>query len=228
MTWEIFENGAGRYEDWYATARGRRVDRAERALLAWLFGWFPDRRRVLEIGCGTGHFVDGLAERGSLAIGLDRSLSMLREARRCRRGSPFVLADAHGLPLRDQAVDVAVLITTLEFVESPALALRESVRVAERGLVLVVLNRWSLGGASRRWGPEAGGALLGRARDLSLSALRRTIEGAAGGRLRGLHWRSSLFPRPLDRVVAPVPLGDVIGVAVELERAAADTGGGQG
>lgn len=65
-----------------------------------------------------------------------------------------MLGDAHGLPLRDRAVDVTSLIATLEFLESPALALRESVRVAERGLVLVVLNRWSLGGASRWWGPS--------------------------------------------------------------------------
>lgn len=227
MTWEIFESEAGRYEDWYATARGRRVERAERALLAWLTGWFPDARRLLEIGCGTGHFLDCLAERGAPTIGLDRSPAMLREARRRRGPCRFVLADAHALPLRDRAVDVAALIATLEFLESPALALRESVRVAERGLVLVALNRWSLGGASRRWGLQSRGALLGRARDLSLRELRRAIEGAAGQRLRDLHWRSSLFPRPVDRVVAPVPIGDVIGVAVELESSAVPgTGGG--
>lgn len=218
--WEIFESAASRYEDWYATARGRRVDRAERALLAWLLAWFPEPDRVLEIGCGTGHFESCLAEHAALAIGLDRSSAMLRQARRLRVREPLVLADAHRLPLRERAVDIAALITTLEFLESPTLALQEAVRVAERGIVLVVLNRWSPGGASRRWGRQSGGALLGRARDLSLRELRRDIEGAAQDRLGGLHWRSSLFPRPFDRLVAPMPLGDVVGVAVELLRPA--------
>ncbi|MEN8160303.1 MAG: class I SAM-dependent methyltransferase [Myxococcota bacterium] len=219
MPWEIFERQASRYEHWYATTRGRRVDRSERALLAWLLGWFPAARRVLEIGCGTGHFTEWLGERECTSIGLDRSPAMLREARRHGSGSPLVLGDAHRLPLRDRAVDVAALIATLEFLDSPALALQESVRVAEHGLVFVVLNRWSLGAASRRWGPASRGGLLGRARDLSLRRLRRDIEAAAGARLRGMHWRSTLLPRPFDRLVAPVPLGDVIGVAVELASA---------
>jgi SAM-dependent methyltransferase len=153
-----------------------------------------------------------------VAIGLDRSPAMLREARALADGSPLVLADAHRLPLRDGVVDVAVLVTTLEFLERPELALQESVRVAERGLGLVVLNRCSLGALSRRWGPQSHGSLLAGARDCSRASLRRDLEKAAGGRLRGMHWRSALFPRPLDRFPIRVPLGDVLGVAVELAR----------
>jgi hypothetical protein len=126
-----------------------------------------------------------------------------------------VLGDAHRLPLRDRAVDVAALIATLEFLAAPEQALEEGVRVAGRGLVLIVLNRHSLGAASRRR-PGSRHALLRHARDLSLHELRRMIECAAGRRLRALHWRSTLLPRPLDRLVAPLPFGDVIGAAAEL------------
>ena len=35
MAWEIFELVASRYETWYGSAKERRVDRAERALLDW-------------------------------------------------------------------------------------------------------------------------------------------------------------------------------------------------
>jgi SAM-dependent methyltransferase len=216
LPWEIFEEAAARYEPWYATSRGRRTDRAERALLAWLLGWFPGTRRVLEIGCGTGHFTQWLAGRGCAAIGLDRSPAMLREARTLARGTPLVLADAHRLPFRDGAVDVSALVTTLEFLEQPTRALEESVRVAERGLVLVVLNRCSLGALSRRWGPQSRGSLLASARDLSRERLRGALEKAAGERLLGMHWRSTLLPRPLDRLLVPLPVGDVLGVAVEL------------
>jgi SAM-dependent methyltransferase len=217
VPWEIFEREASRYESWYETPRGRRADRAEQSLLAWLLGWFPGARRVLEVGSGTGHFTRWLAARGFSAIGLDRSPAMLR-ATRPGSAPPLLLADAHRLPVRDGAVDLVVLITTLEFLACPRLALQESVRAADRGLAVVAFNRWSLGAISRRWGPQSRGALLAGANDLSLPRLRRELRTAAGGRLRRLHWRSALLPRPFDRVVAPVPCGDVLGVAVELTR----------
>jgi SAM-dependent methyltransferase len=216
VSWEIFEEGATRYESWYATPRGRRADDAERALLAWLLGWFPGARRILEIGCGTGHFTQWLDTHGYEAIGLDRSPAMLREARARASTSPLLLADAHWLPLRDRAVDIAVLVTTLEFLEFPRQALEESVRVAERGLVVIALNRCSLGGLSRRWGPQSSGSLLAGAHDLSRSRLQEDLENAAGERLLDLHWRSTLLPRPFQRRVLPLPFGDVIGVVAEL------------
>jgi hypothetical protein len=108
------------------------------------------------------------------------------------------------------------MITTLEFLECPERALNESVRVAEHGLVLVVLNRCSLGAVSRRWGPQSRGSLLAGARDCSRARLRDDLAKAAGERLLGMHWRSTLLPRPLDRLLTPVPIGDVLGAAVEL------------
>jgi len=226
MSWENFDEAAARYEPWYATPRGRRADRAECALLDWLMAWFPRAHRVLELGCGTGHFTRWLASRGCAAIGLDRSPAMLREARTLARDTPLVLADARQLPMRDGAFDVSTLITTLEFLEQPAQALEESVRVAERGVVLVVLNRCSVGALSRRWGPQSRGSLLAGARDLSRARLRDALVKASGERLVGMHWRSTLLPRPLDRALVPWPVGDVLGVAVEL--ATARTGFGDG
>lgn len=217
MSWEVFEKGASRYEGWYETPRGLRTDRSERALLRWLLGRFPAARRVLEIGSGTGHFTHWLSTRGYRVIGVDRSPAMLREARSQSDDSPLLLADAQKLPLRDRAVDVSALITTLEFLESPEQALQESVRVAKHGLVLIVLNRFSLGAVSRRWGPQSRGSLLSEARDLSRCGLQDHLERAAAERLRDLHWRSTLLPRPFDRFVTRLPCGDVTGVAVELE-----------
>jgi SAM-dependent methyltransferase len=162
-------------------------------------------------------------------IALDRSPAMLREARARVPGAALLLADAHRLPLADGAVDLVVAVTALEFLEQPRQALAEAVRVAERGVVVLALNRWSVGGLSRRCGPQRRGALLGRARDRSLSGLRSELREAAGSRLRRIDWRSSLLPRPFDRYTVPVPLGDVLGIAVELHgRQAAEAGGRSG
>jgi len=216
VSWRIFERAAEGYEAWYATARGRRVDEAERALLAWLLAPFADARSVLDVGCGTGHFAAWLRSRALDVIGLDRSPAMLAELRRHHAGIPVVVGDAGCLPVRSRVVDVALLVTTLEFVERPDMVLTEAVRIARHGLVLVVLNRWSLGGLSRRVGPQARRPTLGTARDTSLFALRRMARAAAGDRLQSLHWASSLFPDGLWAARLRVPVGDVIGMAVVL------------
>lgn len=217
MSWQIFERAAADYEAWYATRRGRRADAAERALLLQLLGKFQDVRSALEIGCGTGHFAAFLAEQGFRTIGLDRAPAMLTEARRRFPSLPLVLGDAHGLPICDEAVDLAVFVTTLEFLEDPACALREAIRIARRAVVAIGLNRHSLGGLSRRWGPQSRGALLVQARDYSAAELRDALEQAAGPRLDVISSASTLFPDGLSQVISRIPLGDVVGVAIKLK-----------
>jgi SAM-dependent methyltransferase len=194
---------------------------AERALLDALLAHFPTAARVLEVGCGTGHFTAWLATQGWWVVGLDRAPAMLAEAHHQCPAMPLILGDAHHLPCQGGAVDLVILITTLEFLEQPVAALTEAARVARQGLVLVVLNHWSVGGLSRRWGPQARRPLLGQAQDYSVGALRARVRYALGGRLRRLHWTSTLFPNGLWQCRASVPLGEVIGLAAVL--AAPDT-----
>jgi ubiquinone/menaquinone biosynthesis C-methylase UbiE len=217
VSWEIFEREAGGYEDWYATPSGQRADQAETALLEWLLDWFPGSRKILEVGCGSGHFSRWLSGKGLRVVGLDRAPAMLAETRRRSPGIPVVLADAHHLPFRDGAVDVALFVVTLEFLEDPPVVLAEAARVAREGLVVVALNRWSLGGISRRRAEyRAGHRLLSQAQDRTAISLRALMRKAADERLREVRWASTLFPDGLWRVRAPIPLGDVIGVAVAL------------
>jgi SAM-dependent methyltransferase len=145
---------------------------------------------------------------------------MLAGLRRRHPRLPVVLADARRLPIRRVAVDVAVFVTTLEFLDNPRAALAEAVRVARHGIVLVVRNPWNLGGLSRRWGPQARRPLLGAARDAALPTLVRLLREAAGGRLAQLRWTSTLFPDGLWGGRAPVPLGDVLGLVAMLRSAA--------
>jgi ubiquinone/menaquinone biosynthesis C-methylase UbiE len=217
VSWEIFEREAGGYEDWYGTPSGRRADRVERNLLSWLLGYFPSARSVLEVGCGSGHFIRWLSGTGLRVVGLDRAPAMLAETQRRSPGIPVVLGDAHRLPFRDGAVDLALLVLTLEFLDDPAVALSEAVRVARQGLVVVALNRWSLGGWHRRRASyRARHRLLGQARDQTLSSLRALLRNAAGRRWQAAHWTSGLFPGFLWRMRIKLALGDVIGLAVWL------------
>jgi SAM-dependent methyltransferase len=216
MPWDIFERAAGRYEAWYATPRGQRADEAERALLTRLLGCFPTARTALEIGCGTGHFTAWLTSQGWRVIGLDRAPAMLAQVRQHRPDIPIILGDAHDLPIREGAVDLVVFVTTLEFLDEPALALAEATRMARQGLVVIALNRWSLGGLSRRWGSRMRQSLRGQARDSSVVSLWALVKAAVGTRLQEIHWVSTLFPNGLWRVQASIPLGEIIGMAVHM------------
>lgn len=211
-----FEKVARDYEAWYETRRGQRADQAERGLLEWLVGQGPGAETVLEVGCGTGHFAAWLGRRRHRVVGLDRSPEMLAELHRRHPRLPVVLGDGHTLPFRDGAVEVTLFVTTIEFLERPAIALREAVRVSRRGLVVVTLNRWSLGGFSRRWGPARRGPILAHAHDRTIRSLRDLVRTAAGRRLTGLRWASTLFPDGLWASRSRIPLGDIIGITAQL------------
>jgi SAM-dependent methyltransferase len=214
--WRLFERDPAGYEAWYATPRGRRAERAERALLERLLACFPAAHRALEIGCGTGHFTAWLGGRIPVVVGLDRAPAMLAEARRRHADLAFVQGDAHDLPFRSEAVDVSVFITTLEFLARPAAAVAEAARVSRRGLVVLALNRCSAGAVSRRWGAAARGRRLAQARDFTPAALRRVMLAGVGRRCRAIRSATALFPAPLSVLPMRLPFGDVIGVAAEL------------
>ncbi len=50
--------------------------------------------RILDLGCGTGHLTNQIAEAGAEVIGLDKSESMIAEARRLYPKIQFFIADA--------------------------------------------------------------------------------------------------------------------------------------
>lgn len=201
---------ASRYQAWYA-GEGRRADTMEKALLGKLLGLFPDALSVLEIGCGTGHFTRWMMQRGLDATGVDSSEAMLNEARR-RGGPAYLRGDALSLPIADRSYDLTSLITTLEFLPQPERALREAVRAARQGILLGVLNRWSLLTLRYRLSHAP---MWRSARFFGPGELTRLAQRAASGRLRAVVWRTTLWPLPAVHDL-PLPWGGFIGMAVRL------------
>lgn len=209
------ESVAARYEAWYETPEGRRADQLEKGLLYWLLQTLPGATSLLEVGCGTGHFSRWLGGRGLRVVGLDRSAPMLAQAR-ALDGIPLVRGDAHCLPFADGAFDVVMFVTALEFLERPEEALREALRVARRGLVLGVLNRWSLLGLRRRLVGLRRRTVYDAARFYGVGELKRLLRSVAGENAR-IVWRTTLFPRGCPWSRAPLPWGGFIGVAMSVE-----------
>ena len=206
------EHVAARYEAWYETPEGRRADGLEKAVLGWLLERVPRASSVLEIGCGTGHFCRWLNRRGWAMVGLDLSAPMLAQARDLG-GALLVQGNALRLPFADDTFDVTAFITTLEFLTSPRQVLAEALRVARHGILLGVLNRWSLLGLQRRWAGLFRPTTYDTAHFYSVGALKRLLRSAGGGQAR-IVWRTTLFPRPWARAQLRLPWGGFIGMAL--------------
>ena len=198
------------YEKWYSVA-GRQADEEEKQVLSELLENFRDVRTVLEVGCGTGHFARWLGSLGPAIVGLDVSRAMLVEAQRLQ-SPPVVQGDAQALPFQSRSFDLVALITTLEFVQDPLGALSEAARVARKGLLLGVLNRWSPMMLRRRL---SGQALWRSARPLSPLELRRLVRQSADERMQHWQWDYALTPAPSISPLSHVFAG-FIGVAVHL------------
>jgi len=208
------EQAAAHYEDWYETPEGRRADVLEKAALSRLLKGFSGARSILEMGCGTGHFSRWLSEQGLAAVGLDRSAPMLAEAK-ALNGVPLVMGNAHRLPFADGAFDLTAFVTTLEFLKRPREALTEGLRVARYGLILGVLNQWSLLGLKRRLAGLFRSTVYDAARFYGVGELKRLLQSVAGERAR-IVWHTTLFPRGWSWPQVRLPWGGFIAMALLL------------
>jgi SAM-dependent methyltransferase len=134
--------GPGFFDDDYyrilAPFHSERDARREVAALRELLG-LSQSDRILDLGCGWGRHLDLLADAGHDALGIDRSLPLLR---RGASDAPVAAADMRRLPFPDARFDVVLnLATSLGlFLDDPAAvrALAEARRVLRpRGRLLI-------------------------------------------------------------------------------------------
>ena len=135
-----------RYEAWFDTPEGRfALDRETRLLQAVLAGWPRRGHKLLEIGCGTGLFLEILYQMGFDVTGMDSSPEMVMAARkRLRNRAELHLGVGEHMGYCDNEFDYAFLWSVLEFTEDPKMMLEEAARVAEKGLLIGFLNKNSL------------------------------------------------------------------------------------
>lgn len=83
---------------------GRKKYKRPALLKEWV-DVLPRPAVLLDLGCGAGQDARYLATLNHRVIGLDRTLPLLRFARRRSASVPFVLADMRALPIRAGALD---------------------------------------------------------------------------------------------------------------------------
>jgi len=139
-----FDALAEDYDSWYATPQGRDHDLRQKALASRFVPRAEPDRKLLDAGCGTGHWSRFFAQLGYEVTGIDISDKMIESA---KKRSPaqcvFMRADVCELPFESKSFDVVAAMTTLEFVSSISKALDEMFRCLKpSGRALVgTLNR---------------------------------------------------------------------------------------
>jgi ubiquinone/menaquinone biosynthesis C-methylase UbiE len=176
-TWDAFFN------EFYLRAYAddeRDADADVQAQAAARLAACPSGGELLDVPCGYGRHAIALARAGYRVVGVDRSRTLLAEARRrAGDGDPtLVEADYRELPFADESFDAALnLFTSLGFLgdDEDARALAEIRRVLRPGARLVVeimhRDRLVLSFRERDW------HLLGEGR---LLLEQRTFDAAAG------------------------------------------------
>ena len=136
---------AGEYENWYSTPAGQEYDLVQRQDVLKLLRTDTARGRLLDVGCGTGHWSRFFQSRGYKVQGIDISEGMIREAMSVAPECAFGIADARALPFRAASFDVVACMATLEFIIAPGTAVREMARCVKPGgsLIIGTLNRLS-------------------------------------------------------------------------------------
>ncbi len=186
-----FEN-ARKYDGWFESNIGREVLNLEKYLLQSFLKPLPGER-LLEVGCGTGIFLEWFSELGYHVTGLEPSPYMLDIAR-VKMGDRVTLYKgvAEDLPFDDNEFEVVALITTLEFVNDPREALQEAARVARKKILVGVLNRYSFTN-TRRWIASRFKAdnLFSHARFFSVFELKKIINEILP--TSDISWKTTVF-----------------------------------
>jgi len=97
-------------------------------------------KTVLDLGCGTGRFTEGLAVCfDAEVVGLDPSSKMLAQARAKQRDPRvrYELGRAESIPLPNESVDLIFISMVLHHFNDPSTAVRECRRVLKTGATLL-------------------------------------------------------------------------------------------
>jgi ubiquinone/menaquinone biosynthesis C-methylase UbiE len=221
----VFDQKVARsYDEWYETDFGKYAASAQNELMMNLLKPLPGQS-LLDIGCGTGNHLRLFGKSGVDAAGLEPSVFMLKRAKEKQEGEcKLMLARGEQLPIKDDAFDLSILFTTLEFCQDPAEVLKEVGRVTKKRIFIGVLNCWSFLAVARRIKGCFHSSIYDKAQFYSLWKLKRVLKRSL--RFNSLSWGSvGFFPflnlklfRWLEKRLycRKNPFASFLGVSIEL------------
>jgi len=156
----------------------------------------PETRAALEVGCGTGYWLEAMAGRASLLAGLDPSAPMLDRARALMPNARLMRARAEDLPLLDASFDRVVAINALHHFADRARFFAEARRVLRKGGALMSIGKDPHAGHDDWWVYDYFEET--RAIDLARFAPVRVLRGELA--LAGFSWAESFEADHIETV----------------------------
>jgi SAM-dependent methyltransferase len=94
--------------------------------------------RILDVGCGTGDYVEVAQQHDGSFFGIDYAHGMIRQAAERIPGHLFVVGSGEHLPYADGSFDLVMAMGYIEYFRDPAVPMRELRRVLKSGGTLVL------------------------------------------------------------------------------------------
>jgi ubiquinone/menaquinone biosynthesis C-methylase UbiE len=121
---------ADTYDHHYDHHRGRKY---HTHLSNHLMNSLPAGGNLLDIGCGTGLFVEKYIKNGGCATGLDISGNMIARARHRCKTCDFVVGTGETLPFLPDSFNAVSSVLVFSYVKNPGAMLSEVYRVLQPG-----------------------------------------------------------------------------------------------
>jgi ubiquinone/menaquinone biosynthesis C-methylase UbiE len=132
---EHYDTIADVYDHHYDKRRGRRY---YSHLSRYILDALPKNGKLLDIGCGTGLFVQRYTENGRDAVGLDISKKMIERARlRCGE-CDYTVGTGEKIPFYDNTFDAISSLLVFSYLRDPEAMLDEAYRVLKPGGAIAI------------------------------------------------------------------------------------------
>ena len=127
---EHYDTIADVYDHHYDKPRGRCY---HSHISTYIMSVLPNEGVLLDIGCGTGLFVERYHKNGGNAVGLDISTKMIEVARTRCKSCDFTIGTGEKIPFGSNSFDGVSSLLVFSYVKSPEAMLSEAYRVLKPG-----------------------------------------------------------------------------------------------
>lgn len=205
------------YESYYQQ-KYKKAERSEKTLLKKLLDNLGETKSLLEVGCGTSHFTRWFESYGLECIGLDLSDMMLKEAKKMWTKATLLQSESSFMPFKSKSFDVVAFIACLVYMPNPLKVICEASRVARKGIIFGLINKWSLPTLRRMIQVKMGkNPYYKNAKFYSILDIKQILKDALGDAHTISYWNTTVFPNNFEKMQSSLfPFGAFLGVAVKL------------
>lgn len=107
-------------------------------------------KKILDVGCAKGRFVNILTKLGADAVGIEPAVKLLEDGKKLYPECELIEGSATSIPFKDNKFDIVICVEVIEHVPGAKKAISEMKRVLKKGGVVIVIDK-NLAGISEEY-----------------------------------------------------------------------------